>query len=449
VFRPFLLLRRDQTRILFNHYFESTKPKLKMSGSSRSSYCLLFLLFVFINLPLQSRSQVLPQPSGKFSIGFQRLEWTDSTRTASLASDTTIRKIVADVWYPSEKPIGEPIPYLDTLAIKGAFREKELQSFIGKDAADRLTSGAILTHAYKSVMFNQQLQSAPVIIFSHGMSMVPQLYSTQIEDLVSHGYVLVALSHPHDAWLVSFTDGTQIPFETKERNAAGETEVQHIAYENKRIEVWAADIRFAIDQLKIINTIKTDSIRFAGHLDLSRVGALGHSAGGRAAARACQLDDRIKSCADLDGVAMMQPFYLRSDGVGMKQPFLMFERVRNIAPDESDAASMGMTLPELTTLVNRLRHDKKTALAATGGSYHVLLNFDNSSHMSFSDLPLLQAKNEAACVIVRQVLQVTCRYTREFFNKTLRQMCSTLYDGNKKLNYIDQVQNYPKTRVKK
>jgi hypothetical protein len=261
--------------------------------------------------------------------------------------------------------------------------------------------------------------------------------------LASYGYIVVALSHPYDAWLVSFKDGRQIFFETKERRAGGITEEQHIAYENKRIEWWAADIRFALDQLVVINRMKNENIPFAGHMDLTKVGAMGHSAGGRAAARACQLDDRIKSCADQDGVAMMQPFYLGPDSIGMNQPFLLFERARNVLPDEADAASMRMTLPELIDMVKRLRHKKEIALASTGGSYHVMLRFDSSSHMSFSDLPLLQAKNDVEAAAAYRILQVVCRYTREFFDKTLKQIPAPLFEGRLRLNYIDNVQKYP------
>jgi hypothetical protein len=39
----------------------------------------------------------------------------------------------------------------------------------------------------------------------------------------------------------------------------------------------------------------------AGKVDLSRVAAIGHSAGAEYAAHACQLDARIKACVDLDG----------------------------------------------------------------------------------------------------------------------------------------------------
>lgn len=410
----------------------------------------MLLLFVSASWSRQCWSQRLPQPSGKLGIGYHRLEWRDSSRPEIFsATDTTMRRIVADVWYPAESSGPGTVPYLDTAQINRAFGSKGLPYILGSEGAALLRSGEVYTHAHEGAPFEKRLRKAPVIFFSHGMGMISQVYTAQIEDLVSNGYVVVALSHPYDAWYVSFSDGRIIPFETKQRSAAGNTEEQHIAYENQRIEWWAEDIRFALDQLTILNRTKNPKIPFARHLNLNKVGAMGHSAGGRAAARACQLDTRIKSCADQDGVAMMQPFYIEADGIGMKQPFLLFERVRGVAPDEADAASLGMTLSELNELVNRLRQSKKTALASTGGSYHVLLHFDSSSHMSFSDLPLLQAKNDVEAAAACQVLQVTCRYTREFFDKTLRNISAPLYDSNRRLNYIDLMQKYPKAENKR
>lgn len=412
-------------------------------------YFIIFLLLISACWPRQSWSQRLPQPSGKSGIGYHRFELMDSSRPEILAADTSMRRIVADVWYPAESSSLRTVPYLDTVDINRAFGSKGLQSILGSEGAALIRTGNVHTHSHEDAAFDKHLRKAPVIFFSHGMGMIPQVYTTQIEDLVSHGYIVVALSHSYDAWLVSFTDGREIPFETKQRSSAGSTEEQHIAYENQRIEWWAEDIRFALDQLVIISRTKNPNIPFARHLDLTKVGVMGHSAGGRAAARACQLDTRIKSCADQDGVAMMQPFYVKADGMGMKQPFLLFERVRGVAPSEADATSLGMTLSELNELVNRLRQNKKTALASTGGSYHVLLQFDSSSHMSFSDLPLLQAKNSIEAAAATRLLQVTCRYTREFFDKTLRNISAPLYDSGRRLNYIDLVQKYPKAENKR
>ena len=50
--------------------------------------------------------------------------------------------------------------------------------------------------------------------------------------------------------------------------------------------------------------------------------------------RAYQLQG-THSCADQDGVAMMQPFCVGSNGIGMKPPFFIIRAVNNHPPDEA------------------------------------------------------------------------------------------------------------------
>ena len=47
----------------------------------------------------------------------------------------------------------------------------------------------------------------PVVLFSTGYGIERQLYTGLVQDLASHGYVVVAIDHPHDANIVSFPDG--------------------------------------------------------------------------------------------------------------------------------------------------------------------------------------------------------------------------------------------------
>ena len=77
-------------------------------------------------------------------------------------------------------------------------------------------------------------------------------------------------------------------------------------------------------------------LTFAGHLDLSRVGVFGHSAGGQAAAHACQID-RLRACLNQDGLSGFAPYYLDASGWGMDQAFMLIIRApRTDPPDESD-----------------------------------------------------------------------------------------------------------------
>ncbi|GHO69804.1 hypothetical protein KSC_086960 [Ktedonobacter sp. SOSP1-52] len=47
----------------------------------------------------------------------------------------------------------------------------------------------------------------PVLIFSPGMGLLPTDYTTLIEDLVSHGYIVVGIAPTYSASAVAFADG--------------------------------------------------------------------------------------------------------------------------------------------------------------------------------------------------------------------------------------------------
>jgi hypothetical protein len=150
------------------------------------------------------------------------------------------------------------------------------------------------------------------------------------------------------------------------RPPQGSTEEKQIAYENQRIEWWASDIRFALDELSRINRDRSSRNPVVGHLDLTSVAAFGHSDGGEAAARACQLDSRFKACLNQDGVQRFAPFHLDSSGWGMDQSFLLITRMRKEPPSEKELAEMHMTLSEVQDLVARLRAAQEGALRSIG-----------------------------------------------------------------------------------
>ena len=273
------------------------------------------------------------------------------------------------------------------------------------------------------------------------MGTITQIYTAQFEDLASHGYVVAAITHPYDAFLTVFPDGRWVPFERSRREAAGSSQDQRIAYENARVEWWATDIRFVLDELFRQNRARSTATPFAGHLDLKRVGAFGHSVGGRAAARACQLDNRIRACADQDGLARMLPFYLTEQGRGMSQPFMLIGRDGStIPPTDAELQRWGQTREQAEALVAELRARRDSVLAATGsGSYRIVLNFAATKHMSFSDLPILEASDDAGLKTQIRIFRTVNSYTRAFFDKTLRSLFSPLLTDGAKQDYVDLV----------
>jgi hypothetical protein len=414
---------------------------------SSSRIVLAFLLAVTV-VPLvhaedEQNTNLLPVPRGQFPIGRETIDLVDRSRIEPRSDGHRFREIMMDVWYPatvSNRPLAK---YVDLARFEAALGDSGMRNLFGS-AAPVIKYGRVRTHAIDGAPFAKTLRRCPLVIFSHGMGTVSRIYTAQLEDLASHGYVVAALTHTYDAALTVFPDGRNIVIDMAGRPPQGSGEEKRIADENQRIEWWASDIRFALDELFRINRDRSSRNPFVGHLDLASVAAFGHSDGGEAAARACQLDSRFKACLNQDGVQGFAPFHLDSSGWGMGQSFLLITRMRKEPPNEKELAAMHMTLSEVQDLVARLRAAQERALRSTGGgSYRVSLNYDATTHMSFSDLPVLQAVSPAEADTRTRVLETILDYDRVFFDKTLRSVAKTELDDPHPREFIDSVQKFP------
>jgi predicted dienelactone hydrolase len=108
------------------------------------------------------------------------------------------------------------------------------------------------------------------VFFLPGWGNAPDDYSLQLEDLASQGYAVAAIN-----------------------------EVSSRAPDESLALEWAKDILFALDRFAALQAEGKSSS--ASRLDLASVGAFGHSHGGRSAAAACLLDNRVRACLNEDG----------------------------------------------------------------------------------------------------------------------------------------------------
>jgi hypothetical protein len=184
---------------------------------------------------------------------------------------------------------------------------------------------------------------------------------------------------------------------------------------------------------------------FADPLDFGRVGAFGHSAGGEAAARACQLDRRIKACLNQNGEERFAPFHRDAGGWGINQAFLFIERAPvTSAITGKDADELHMTLPALRELVAGLKAEQDAILGNTGeGSYRIRLRRDVTTHMSFSDLPVLEPGNDTEMETRTRVLRLVADYTRSFFDKYLKGAKAPLPDDPHEGEFVDSIKKFP------
>ena len=132
----------------------------------------------------------------------------------------------------------------------------------------------------------------PLLIFSPGFGNLTAFYTSLLEDIASHGYIVAAIWHPYSTGLVEFDDGRIAII-----NQAG----SDISDANRPAmgAVWTGDALFSLNSLRALNQ---DDPILAGHIDFEHVGAFGHSFGGATAAELAHDDARVDAA-----IKSMQP----------------------------------------------------------------------------------------------------------------------------------------------
>jgi predicted dienelactone hydrolase len=116
----------------------------------------------------------------------------------------------------------------------------------------------------------------------------------QVEELVSHGYIVAAIDQPYAAAAVVFPDGRQVEGWERTRLAPlvnqslSPVETAPIlngqAFEDGIIPYLAQDAIFTLDQLTALNRADPNGI-LTGRLDLQHAGIFGISLGGIVSAK--------------------------------------------------------------------------------------------------------------------------------------------------------------------
>jgi predicted dienelactone hydrolase len=395
----------------------------------------------WVSAQVAAEVKQLPQPTGKYGIGRIAYHWVDSSRAEQLSKvPGANREIMVYVWYPTDSrknssKYSEYLPGADSIA--SSKDGKDLVDFWGHSWA-MLQSNKIATETLDEPAIASGNVRFPLITFSPGLGVSVTAYTTVIQEIVSHGYVVAAIEPTYEAPAVLFPDGRVIPAlpEATGRHLPeppGETRDQFVArmhaFDEPHINRWADDIRFSIDQLTLLNHGNTTTAPFAGRLDLHQIAAWGHSFGGRAAPRACQLDKRIKACLNADGLGPDGPIFVFEGAALPAQPFMWME-VHHEPPTDAQLAPYGTTRQEWDKNHQvQLVTDEQQLRACPGGSYHVLINADGISHSSFTDHPFITATTEKQSMQASGALGIIGAYTVAFFDRELKDKRDTFFDG--------------------
>jgi len=226
--------------------------------------------------------------------------WSDGAHADPLAPEPgTPRRLLAWIWYPAAPGQNlQPVEYLPA-PWRTAF-ERHASVVIIKLVKRDLSR--VHAHSLRDAEVSPERRSYPVVIIRAGLAALTTGYTTLAEDLASHGYVVVGFDAPYRTTIVVLPDGKVIQ-RTDANNAdlvGGATRKQ---LANKLLQAWTTDVGFALDRLERLNA-SDPSGRFAGRLDLQRVGVFGHSLGGATALQFCHNDSRCKAGIDVDGMPL-------------------------------------------------------------------------------------------------------------------------------------------------
>ncbi len=400
----------------------------------------------------------LPAPTGTYGIGIVHYLLVDQTRPEPLpGAPETKRQIMVHVWYPVDSrtvagrktmpylpDLQEALPKLSSGDVKGLFRPS---SFKGVDALPA-------TGVVENSPIAAGTQHFPLLVFSHGWGNPTFLYTAELQDLVSHGYIVAAVDHPYDTAYTRFPDGTITLFAQDRFNQ--QTKVNGLnAYAKERVEIMGDDNRFALTEVLRYATQRSLNSPFYNRVDIGRIGAFGHSIGGLAAARTCQIDTRVRACLDEDSDdSRGSPFIATPINQTEKQPFLLFVVASAdlwspaiINPSDADLAAQKMTRAEYGAVLRSHQETETEQLASIpGGSYRIkLFGVPGFSHRSFTDQTLLDFSTNANSANVHN-LKIAEAYIQAFFDKCLKGDMNTVLDSNTPVDPRAIIDHFPEHR---
>jgi predicted dienelactone hydrolase len=358
----------------------------------------------------------LPPPTGKSPIGTTRWVVQDASRDETFAPGRK-REVEVIAWYPAAGAAGATAPYM-----RGGMEEALSFARLAKlgDAYNGLQF--VKTHAVLDAPPARAPARLPVIVFSHGYTGLPSSHTALMEDLASHGWAVLHVVHPYEATAAKLADDTVAVFTDEKNvmrpqivavmdewgpeggtmekvvNAPDDAEKEKLlrgylaTLKNTSAVVtrWVADVRVVLDRLPKSGL----GSALAARLDLSRLGAAGHSMGGVMAGQFCVEDRRCKAALNLDGI----PQYGAMIDTPFQAPFLMVYSGR---PGRAGASDI---------------------IYRRAASKYYRVDVKDTLHLDFSDMnywggPI--AKRAFGAIGAARSAEVTRRIVRDFFGQEI------------------------------
>ena len=359
--------------------------------------------------------------TGQHLIGTKRMVWIDSTRTNwFLDGYGPYRQLMAQIWYPADASAllssVKKSKYIDNK--KALTYTIELQ---GYKIPEILTNqiGSIKCNSWEdaSPVSNKKF---PILIFSHGHGGLRTQNTNQVEELVSHGYIVIAVDHTYDAGFVEFPDGniayslTSKP-EGERLNETPETFYTRFGY---RVD----DIDFVINK---IDSFDDYDLNISAIMDKNNIGIFGHSFGCLTSVYATYFNDRIKSCFGLDG--WFEPLH----------DSLVFKNINK------PIMHLGQNNKGDDQFWNDINFIKMNNFIKSNSDLSVMIDIPGSHHYDYTDFTyfsyLAKKLNFSGVVPTKKMAKIMNVTLLDFFNYTLK--------DDKKINLDNYKKEFPEIDI--
>jgi dienelactone hydrolase len=404
---------------------EIKRTKIRTHKIRKTVLSLLLIVFLIsLTLYLGVTSGLIgihfPQLTGSYAVGRANYDLVDPSRQETFGKDPKARRaIVMTVYYPANPPANaQPAPYAE-----GKMAEQLASLAHVPGVAVQL----IHAHAYEHVPVADG--TFPLVLFSPGIGVPPLEYTSSVEDLTSHGYVVAILYPTYSVPMTVFSDGRVAMISEagirSENEPEGTSDEQTTRDRDAIGAVWVADARFALDQL---TTYNTGDALLKGHLDLEKVGIYGHSFGGATAAEVCREDNRFKACINMDGTV-----FAMTRNSQITQPFMWMASDYSQVTD-SQLQQVHLTRAAFNVKMQQRNQQRETFVQSLKRGYvFVLKGSTHSTYITDEALlgPVVPGLQDPLATIdgVRAVMVINA-YVSAFFDKYLKQQQTNLLKGD-------------------
>ncbi|MDE1175194.1 MAG: hypothetical protein PW789_01135 [Edaphobacter sp.] len=347
----------------------------------------------------------LPKPTGQYPVGTRIVYMRDDSRKEDAnPHGSASRELMVQLWYPAS-PSGKPL---------ARYRQ-------WSDSRLRQTYQAVLkTNSRQDAPLAQSDLPFPIVIFGHGWGGTRVQDTFLTEELASHGYVVVSIDHPYNAGRVTFPDGRTVdeirgsPIIDVGTASSERTE----ALWNMELEKWTGDEIFVLNRLQA-ESLTPASVWYR-RLNFNLVGSIGHSFGGAAAMRLCEVDPRVRSAINMDGWT----FNGVENWPASKSMMFMFEQDPGPKLEDLHSAIPALRVEaELDVKDDAIIHH---AMEQAGG-YQLIIQ--GAMHDDFTDQPMIspiRRITHTGPINTREMQTIVRRYSLAFFDQTLRGQASPL-----------------------